>query len=236
MPSVKATANHNDRQPLCAAYVRVSTERQDATNQRPSLERLASSRGWSIRWYGETESAARERPILAQMLEDARRGEIQAVAVWALDRLHRSMVGTIQTVLDLDRLGVQVVSVRDSWLDTRGPVRELLLAIFGWVAEQERRRLIERTREGLARAKARGTKSGRAIGRPKITEREKNPVQPEHLEELLRQGWSAGHIARTLRVSERTIRRRMAARKASMTKPPAENISARGEFSAGWPT
>jgi putative DNA-invertase from lambdoid prophage Rac len=79
-----------------------------------------------------------------------------------LDRLHRSMTGAISTVLELDRLGVPVLSVREGWLDTSGPVRPLLVAIFGWVAEQERTRLIERTKAGLERAR----REGKRLGRP----------------------------------------------------------------------
>ena len=71
--------------------------------------------------------------------------------MWSLDRLHRSMLGALQTVLDLDRIGVQVVSLREPWLDTGSPVRPLLIVIFGWVAEQERIRIGERTRAELGR-------------------------------------------------------------------------------------
>jgi hypothetical protein len=67
----------------------------------------------------------------------------------------------------LDGAGGELVSVREPWLDTGGPVRDLLLAIFSWVAEQELRRLVERTRAGIERARAKGTKSGKAIGRPR---------------------------------------------------------------------
>jgi len=73
------------------------------------------------------------------------------------------MVGNLQAVLELDRIGVQVVSVREPWLDTGGPVRSLLIAIFSWCAEQERERLIERTKAGLERAR----RQGRRIGRPR---------------------------------------------------------------------
>ena len=78
--------------------------------------------------------------------EAARRAGFDALIVWAIDRFGRSMVGNLTDVLELDRLGVQVVSVRESWLDTGSPVRNLLIAIFSWVAEQERTRLVERTR------------------------------------------------------------------------------------------
>lgn len=52
--------------------------------------------------------------LLGRMLADARAGRVEAVAVWALDRLHRSMVKSIETVLELDWLGVRVLSVRES--------------------------------------------------------------------------------------------------------------------------
>lgn len=56
---------------------------------------------------------------------------MRVVAVVAVDRLGRSMAGVINTVRELDRAGCRVVSLRESWLDTGGPARELLLAVFG---------------------------------------------------------------------------------------------------------
>lgn len=62
------------------------------------------------------------------------------------------MTGAINTVLELDRLGVLVPGPR-AWFGTDSPVWRLLVAIFGWAAVQERSRLIEeRTRPGLSRA------------------------------------------------------------------------------------
>jgi len=145
-----------------AVYLRVSSDRQTIENQRAEVEQLTHARGYEIAVYEETESAAKRRPVFDRMLADARAGRIQAVIIWALDRLHRSMQGAINDVLELDRLGVRVLSVREPWLDTSGPVRPLLVAIFGWVAEQERNRLIERTKAGLERAK----RTGKRLGRP----------------------------------------------------------------------
>ena len=146
-----------------ALYLRVSTDEQKVENQRADLERLASVRGFDIRsTFDETVSGiAKSRPALDAMLLAAHRGEFRVVLVWALDRLGRSMYGMIATVLELDRLGVRVVSFSESWLDTGGPVRQLLLAIFSWQAEQERARLVERTRAGLARARREGKRLGR---------------------------------------------------------------------------
>jgi DNA invertase Pin-like site-specific DNA recombinase len=147
-------------------YARVSTDRQTVENQLAELRQLAQARGFEPVVYEEVESAAKARPVFDRLLADVRAGRVNGVAVWALDRLHRSMMGAIQTVLECDRLGVPVLSVRETWLDTSGPVRPLLVAIFGRVAEQERARLIERTCAGIERARRSGTKSGRPIGRP----------------------------------------------------------------------
>lgn len=188
--------------PRAALYVRVSTEKQTVANQLDELQQLAKARGFEPVIYEETESAAKERPVFRRVLADARAGKVGAVLVWRLDRMHRSMVGAVQDVLELDRLGVAVLSARDTWLDTSGPVRSLLVAIFGWVAEQERRVLIERTRAGLDRAKRTGTKSGKAIGRPRAS-----PVLLGAAADRVMSGLPIRMTAAALGVNEATLRR-----------------------------
>ncbi|ABC82580.1 Integrase [Anaeromyxobacter dehalogenans 2CP-C] len=80
-----------------AIYVRVSTDRQTVQNQLADLHRLVEARGYEPVVSEEVESAAKHRPVLDRLQADARAGRVRAVAVWALDRLHRSMVGAIQT-------------------------------------------------------------------------------------------------------------------------------------------
>jgi DNA invertase Pin-like site-specific DNA recombinase len=101
------------------------------------------------------------------MMTDARGGAFRVLLVWSLDRFGRSMAGNVSDALALDRAGVELISLREPWLDTGGPVRDLLLAIFSRVAEQEIRRLVERTNAGIERARLKGTKSGKPIGRPR---------------------------------------------------------------------
>ena len=105
-----------------ALFVRVSTDLQTCANQRPDLVQVCKARGYEIKAvFEETGSAAaRRRPEFERMKLAAHRGEYQTLVIWSLDRLGRSMVGNLQTVLDLDRLGVQVVSVREPWLDMTG--------------------------------------------------------------------------------------------------------------------
>jgi DNA invertase Pin-like site-specific DNA recombinase len=178
----------------------VSSERQTADNQVAEVAQLARARGFEPVVYEEVESAAKARPILDRMLADVRAGRVQAVAVWALDRLHRSMTGAINTVLELDRLGVPVLSVREGWLDTSGPVRPLLVAIFGWVAEQERARLIERTKAGLERAR----REGKRLGRPPAS-----PVLLHAARDLVEAGVPVAEAARRKGVARSTLQRFM---------------------------
>jgi DNA invertase Pin-like site-specific DNA recombinase len=186
--------------PTAALYARVSTTEQTTENQLPEMERLARARGFDVARYEETESAAKVRPVLDRLLNDARAGKLGAVVVWALDRLHRSMVNAVSTVLELDRLGVQVISLKEPWLDTAGPVRPLLIAIFGWLGEQERNRLVERTKAGLARARA----QGKRIGRPPASR-----VLLSAAADLVRAGMPVAKAARAKGVARTTLRRFM---------------------------
>lgn len=146
-----------------AIYYRVSSNKQSTECQKPDVAALLQHHNLQASLvYEEKASAAKHRPQFAQLLEDARHGRFQILVVWALDRFGRSMAGNLTDLLALDKAGVTVLSVKEPWLDTRGPIRELLIAIFSWVAEQERARLIERTNAGIAHAKASGKRWGNA--------------------------------------------------------------------------
>ncbi len=188
---------HSERaMPAAALYVRVSTDRQTVENQIAELRQLAAARGFEPVIYEEVESAAKARPVMDRMIADARAGRLRAIVVWAVDRLHRSMIGAIQTVLECDRIGVPVISVHEPWLDTSGPVRPLLVAIFGWVAEQERTRLIERTKAGLERAR----RQGKRLGRPPASR-----ILLMAAADLVQQGLSLSEAARRKSISRSTL-------------------------------
>jgi DNA invertase Pin-like site-specific DNA recombinase len=147
-----------------AIYLRTSTNRQHTENQRPEVDRLVLTRGFEISEVYEenVSSVAKVRPEFNRMMADAHKGAFEVLVVWSLDRLGRSMLGNLQTVLDLGRTGVRVLSVRESFLDSDlGPARQLLLGVLGWVAEQERLRIGDRVRAELDRARRHGVKLGR---------------------------------------------------------------------------
>jgi len=193
------------RNQIVSAYLRVSTDQQTAENQRPELEQLASARQWRIgRWYVDNAVSGRAavRPAFDAMMGDARQGRFRVLLIWSLDRFGRNMVRTINDVIELDRLGVHVVSARESWLDSGGPARSLLLAVLSWVSEQEHARLLER----LAVARARLEREGRRWGRPpRMT-----PEQVERARELREQGRSFRTIAVSMKVPRATVRRSLA--------------------------
>lgn len=190
--------------PIAACYLRVSTDEQTVENQRAPLLQLCERRGWQPRWYEEVESGAKQdRPVLAAMLTAAKRGEVKAVVVVAIDRLGRNLRHVLNTVLDLNALGVAVVSHREDWLDTSGPFRDVLLAFVAFVAQWERSTLIERTRAGIARAK----RQGKHTGRPRAS-----PVLVGAAVDHVLAGDLLPTAAKRAGVSERTVRRALVAR------------------------
>lgn len=185
----------------CAFYFRHSLDRDKTENQRPDVEQLARARGYEVvATFDEGASAVKKRPEYDRMMKAARRGAFDVLVVWALDRFGRSMVGNMNDLLELDRIGVKVVSVREAWLDTGGPTRSLLIAIVSWCAEMERNRLIERTKAGLVNARRRGAR----LGRPRAR------LDREKLVEWREQGWSLRKIATVMNVGPNTIRRHLA--------------------------
>jgi DNA invertase Pin-like site-specific DNA recombinase len=197
-----------------ALYLRVSTEDQHTENQRPELERMATARGYEIvHVFEEKVSGASERrPEFDAMMKAARRPKVDAVFIWAIDRLGRSMLGITGTVLELDRRNVELISYQETWLDTASPVRSLLIAIFSWLAEWERARIIERTNAGLDRARARGVKLGRPF----------RAVPMAVVSTLRKQGKSLRAIAKRVGVPLATVHRALARSKNAPPSGPSQ--------------
>jgi putative DNA-invertase from lambdoid prophage Rac len=184
-----------------ALYMRVSTDDQSTENQTPDLERMALARGCEIvgRFEEKMSGAKKSRPALDALMQGARRGEYAVIFVWALDRLGRNQMAIMEMVLELDRIGCQVVSHQETWLDTQGMARPLLLSIFAWMAEQERARLIERTMAGLAVARA----AGKTLGRPKAH------LDIDQALRLRKAGLSMADAAKRLGVGVATLHRHL---------------------------
>ena len=152
----------------CAGYVRVSDPCQNADNQLPALKEYCERRGWELSFiYEETASAWRggRQAELSKAVRYARRGRFKILLVWALDRLSREgPLAILILVHRLGQLGVRVVSLQESWTEAPGELAEVLYALTAWVARMESQRRSERTKAGMARLKAQGTKLGRPLG------------------------------------------------------------------------
>lgn len=154
----------------CVLYLRVSKsdESQTPENQREPLRKMADSLGLEIvKEYTDMASGgSSNRPNFQQMLKDARDRKFEIILVWSLDRFSREgMNCTLNYLSKLEEYNVGLKSLQESWLDTSDKgLGQLLIAIFSWVARQERERISERTKAGLQRAKASGKILGRHFG------------------------------------------------------------------------
>lgn len=168
-----------------AIYGRVSKAdgSQTPKNQLIPLRTFAKALGGIVTdEYIDYASGAgiKDRTEFLRLLDDSDKHKHDLILVTALDRISREGVSTTLGYLErLRRNGVAVKSLSESWLDTRDEgVAQLLLAIFAWVALQERKRLAERVKLGLARAK----KEGKVLGRPKgAADKRQRSVSGYHL-------------------------------------------------------
>ncbi len=136
-------------------YSRVSTDKQTTENQ--VLDLLAQYPNATV--VEETGSGAKARPILDDLLGKMQRGD--RLVIVAIDRLGRS-IGDLVHILDrLGDTGVVLISKREGTIDKTTAMGSFIFNIMASVAQMERDILIERTRAGLSRTKASGTKLGR---------------------------------------------------------------------------
>lgn len=175
-------------------YARVSTEDQDLTLQRDALIKAGVP---PHRIYEEKASGASDdRPAFLATFRALRRGD--TLVVWKLDRLGRRLSRLISTIERLKEKGVHLRVLTEA-IDTTTPTGILMFHIIGAFAEFERNMGIERTKAGLAAARARGRVGGR---RRTIT-----PDMIEKLQRLIRDeaeggaGLSVKDAAKRLKIS-----------------------------------
>lgn len=180
---------------MLIGYARTSTLEQKAglEAQRDSLKRIGCERVWE-----EQTSSVGPRGGLRAAVDYAREGDV--VVVTKLDRLARSVRNLGEIVEELESKGVGL-RVLDLGLDTTNATGKLMLNVLGAVAQFEREMMLERQREGIAKAKADGKYQGR-----QPTARLK---QPEVLK-LIASGMPKREVAKALKISERSVYRLLA--------------------------
>lgn len=135
-------------------YARVSTGDQDVAGQRMRLEEAGAIRVFNDVMSGKS----MERPGLAELLAYARKGD--TLAIVRLDRLGRSLGELLTTVQMLRERHIALLSLEEK-IDTSSAAGELIFHVFGAIAHFERRLISERTRDGIAAARAKGKLPGR---------------------------------------------------------------------------
>jgi putative DNA-invertase from lambdoid prophage Rac len=147
-----------------ALYLRVSTDRQTMHSQAVELREYCTRRGWTnVIEYSDTASGAKSsRKRLDAMMQEARRGRIEAIVAYKLDRLGRSLPHLAQLISEMTAHGVALV-IPAQGIDTSAanPASQLQLNILMAVPEFERDIIRERVRSGLRAARARGARLGR---------------------------------------------------------------------------
>ena len=135
-------------------YARVSTQDQNLDRQRDLL-----LQNGCVRIYEEKVSGTkRDRPQLQLMLDTLREGDVVIVA--ELSRLGRSVRDLFAIVERINEIGAQIKSLKEPWLDTTTPHGRILFTFFSGISEFERDLIRQRTKEGMAAARARGRNGG----------------------------------------------------------------------------
>jgi len=185
-----------------AIYARVSTKDkgQDTENQLVQLREFAAKQDWQIvREFVDRETGSKsDRGELQAMFEAASQRKFDLLLFWALDRLSRE--GVLETLQHLNRLtsyGVGFRSFAEQYFDSCGIFKDAVISILATIAKQERIRLSDRTKAGLAQARHKG----RQIGRPRLR------VQSSEITRLRASGLSLRAIGRQLNISEGSVRR-----------------------------
>lgn len=195
-------------------YLRTSTDKQDGAAQRSQLAAAADARGWlklgpdQVDSFEDVGQSGKNsiRPGLDKLRRLARNGMVDEVLVTAIDRLGRSSVEVCLLVDELARADVVIHSLREGTLDAHTPVGRFGIQIIAALAEMEHGLIRERVMAGQKRAREKGTRSGKPIGRPK------RDVSVEKLYEAFKarqEGKSWRKISMAVKVPLPTLRRRL---------------------------
>ncbi|MCT8345067.1 recombinase family protein [Photorhabdus kleinii] len=181
------------------AYCRVSTLEQNTENQRREIE----AAGFAVRSQRLIEEhisgsvAASERPGFIRLLDRMENGDV--LIVTKLDRLGRNAIDVRKTVEQLSASEIRVHCLALGGVDLTSPAGKMTMQVISAVAEFERDLLLERTRSGIAQARA----SGKRFGRPPILSEE----QKRAVTERINAGISTSAIAREFNTTRQTILR-----------------------------
>jgi DNA invertase Pin-like site-specific DNA recombinase len=180
---------------MLIGYCRTSTTDQQAGLAAQERDLRAAG---AEKVFAEQVSSVAPRAALKACLEFVREGDV--LAVTKPDRLARSTADLLTIEADLSKrgIGLVILSMGGEKFDTRNPTSRLMLTILAGVATWEREIMLERQREGIAKAKAEGKYRGRA---PTVA------VQAATIKAMRAAGTSPMQIARELGVARSSVYR-----------------------------
>jgi len=151
----------------CAIYARVSCDRQETLNQLAQLREFCRRQGWQVvtEFVDRETGSVATRDEFQKMLLHASQRKFDVLLFWALDRLTRE--GTLATLQYLERLTSYQVgykSFTEPYLDSCGTFKDVVISLLATMAKQERIRMGERVRAGIAQAR----RAGKRLGRPPL--------------------------------------------------------------------
>ncbi len=179
---------------MLIGYARVSKDEQNLDLQTDALKAAGVEKRYIF--TDKLSGTKVDRKGLADALSHARKGDV--LTVWKLDRLGRSTIQLMMLLNDLHERGIEFRSLTEG-IDTTTPMGRFYFTMSSALAQLERDRLIERTRAGLAAAKARGRNGGR---KAKLT-----AEQIEMARRLLDGGKPPGEVAKAFGVGSTTLYR-----------------------------
>ena len=196
---------YGKRDKTVALYLRVSTGEQTTRNQKRELVAAAERHGWEVVATFEDAGISgskgrRDRPGLDAMLKAVGRKEFDMVMAWSVDRLGRSSMDLLTTLMELQAKDVDLY-LHQQGLDTSTPTGRAMYQLCGVFAELERAMIQERVKAGLARAK----EDGVTLGRPTLETTD--PERAKTVRSMRTKGVGVRKIARTLGVGVGTVLR-----------------------------
>ena len=192
---------------IVACYIRVSTVEKTQAEQRREINRwLKSNRinAKTVRWYIDksTDDVLR-RPKFDKLQADILDGKVRAVVVWHLDRISGTTRGGLNILTDWCHKSLRLVSVSQQ-IDVRSGDCQMIASVLRGVAEMDEQTRRERTKAGLAVARARG----RAGGRPKVAADDAKVLMAKELQKD--HAFSIDDICKRLKISRSTYYRYVA--------------------------
>lgn len=186
-----------------ALYSRVSTtgKGQDCEVQTRELREFATRRGWTIteEYSDAGVSGAKERrPALDTMMQAARHRKFDAILIWKLDRIGRSLRHLVNLLAELEAVGCTLCSFSDN-LDLSTPQGRLMFGVIAAMAEFERSLVCERVKSGIAHRRSKGLRVGSCPLK----------IDMAQVARLRAEGASMALVAKTLGVSAGTIHSRL---------------------------